>query len=400
VNRATSIYLDFVRFAASFVVFLAHATRESFATGWPPFGSFGYDAVMVFFVLSGYVIAFVASKKENTPTQYFVARFARLWSVVVPALILTVILDYIGTRLDYISYTESPWFETKDPLWRVFATLFFINELWFSRVIPFSNVPFWSLGYEFWYYVLFACLFFLTGAKRWVAFTAVSFLIGPKIILLLPIWLLGVQAYRCATKGSVNPRWGAALFFGSIIGYAAFVYSGTREYLLAVTIDSLEADLAQELQGSREFLSHYVVGILVAFNFIGFAAISRRVGDLLSKVEGPIRFLAGYTLSLYLLHYPLLHFFAAIVRNDPSNPWHQIVVLAGTLSAVLLVGSFTESKKEQVRSLIWQVVDLVSKRPMGEPQRRNSGQPKRLLRNGERRAIERGGRSTRKGRAS
>ena len=67
-------------------------------------GNLGNDAVMVFFVLSGFVIAYVADKKERTPRDYFVSRFARLYSVVVPALLLTAIADFLGSHIDYNVY--------------------------------------------------------------------------------------------------------------------------------------------------------------------------------------------------------------------------------------------------------------------------------------------------------
>ena len=51
---------------------------------------------MVFFVLSGFVIAYVSEQKEHTLREYSISRLARLWSVAVPALILTIALDQLG----------------------------------------------------------------------------------------------------------------------------------------------------------------------------------------------------------------------------------------------------------------------------------------------------------------
>ena len=101
------------------MVFLVHAQYErtgglSFAA---PLANLGNDAVMVFFVLSGFVIAYVADKKEKTFHDYALSRLARLYSVAAPALALTVVVDYVGSRIDYSLYTG--WdFLTDHPWWR------------------------------------------------------------------------------------------------------------------------------------------------------------------------------------------------------------------------------------------------------------------------------------------
>lgn len=76
-NKTLSIYLDFVRFSAACIVFLIHA-RYARITGGTlgDLGDYANDAVMVFFVLSGFVIAFVASTSETTPSDYIVARLS------------------------------------------------------------------------------------------------------------------------------------------------------------------------------------------------------------------------------------------------------------------------------------------------------------------------------------
>src|SRR6266536_4733067 len=180
-NKASSIYLDLVRFLAAATVFLVHAQYERFTGGLPLVAAtakLGNDAVMVFFVLYGFVIAYVADKKEKTLKDYALSRLARLYSVAAPALALTVAVDYIGSRIDYGLYTG--WdFPTDHPLWRVLANFFFVNELWFFSVRPFSNGPYWSLGYEFWYYVIFAAAFYLKPPVRYCLVVLSCCIAGP-----------------------------------------------------------------------------------------------------------------------------------------------------------------------------------------------------------------------------
>jgi peptidoglycan/LPS O-acetylase OafA/YrhL len=49
-------------------------------------------------------------------------------------------------------------------------------------VQPGSNLPFWSLNYEAWYYVLFGATAFLHGRQRILALIAAALLAGPKIL--------------------------------------------------------------------------------------------------------------------------------------------------------------------------------------------------------------------------
>jgi peptidoglycan/LPS O-acetylase OafA/YrhL len=94
-NRLVSVYLDLIRFSASLVVFFAHTNNPKFTNGFFSFfKTYGNDAVIVFFVLSGFVIAYCVDAKEKTLKEYLLNRFARLYSVVFPALCFTVILDF------------------------------------------------------------------------------------------------------------------------------------------------------------------------------------------------------------------------------------------------------------------------------------------------------------------
>jgi peptidoglycan/LPS O-acetylase OafA/YrhL len=192
VHPGTSVYLDLARLLAAMTVFLGHAAHDY---GGIPFlgglSAFGHDAAMVFFVLSGFVIAYVAERRERTLSDYAASRLARLYSVVAPALVLTALLHVAGSLLDWHAYARFP---SDAPVWRLVAGFFFLNELWFMSIWPLSNGPFWSLGYEFWYYVLFGAAWYLRGYARAAAIVVVCSVVGPKILLLFPVWLMGAGA--------------------------------------------------------------------------------------------------------------------------------------------------------------------------------------------------------------
>jgi len=92
-----SVYLDLVRFGAAFVVFLAHARLTGLFYDLPMLDNLASQAVAAFFVLSGYVIT--ATTDAGRGWRYYaVARAARIYSVMVPALLLSLAL-YAGSAI-------------------------------------------------------------------------------------------------------------------------------------------------------------------------------------------------------------------------------------------------------------------------------------------------------------
>jgi peptidoglycan/LPS O-acetylase OafA/YrhL len=309
---------------------------------------------MVFFVLSGFVIAYCVDTKEKTLQNYLLNRFARLYSVVLPALCLTVILDLIGSNLDYKIY-DGDWYQSGRPFLRFFSNLFFLNQIWFFNIQPFSNGPFWSLGYEFWYYMLFSAHIYLKKYLKWLCVAAISLSIGIKILLLYPVWLLGVFSYHFCKKNVLSIGIGWSLFLGSIMIYAFYRYYQMPLRFDWHTENILGRALYENLHGSKEFITSYIVAILISANFIGFIAISNSINKVFLVMEKPIRFCASYTFTLYLLHYPLLNFYAALLANDPTIIRDQVLLFALVLLSIYFIGNKTEHKKHQYKKIFEEI---------------------------------------------
>jgi peptidoglycan/LPS O-acetylase OafA/YrhL len=177
-----SLYLDLLRFSAAVLVLLYHSGLARF----------GHEAVIVFFVLSGYVISYTAQHRDRTIQRFVLGRITRIYSVAVPVLFMTVILDNIGCRLDPALYVGSA--PLHSPVIRFVASLLLLNETWIS-VQAFSNGPYWSLCYELIYYFIFASWFFFGGRRRIVLVAICMALTGIRPLLLFPIWALGSWCY-------------------------------------------------------------------------------------------------------------------------------------------------------------------------------------------------------------
>jgi hypothetical protein len=101
IRKSTSICLDLLRAGAALTVFVHHANLYELDAG--AFSWFrrdiGHSAVVVFFVLSGYVIMGTLGEQRSA-RDYVVKRAARIYSVVVPALLLTYAIDLLILQMN------------------------------------------------------------------------------------------------------------------------------------------------------------------------------------------------------------------------------------------------------------------------------------------------------------
>lgn len=349
-KKEFSIYLELVRFAAAFLVVIFHSNLPALVKGGLPLSGYGHAAVMVFFVLSGYVISYIASTRESNPIDYWASRLSRFYSLAIPAVLLSPLLDVAGEALAPHFYEGKT---TYDLWWlRILSSLTYTNELWTVSIMSFSNVPYWSLCYEMWYYAMFAIFAFTRGRTRVVLMTLAVLFVGPKILVLAPIWVLGVVLHRWQRLYHL-PAWqNWALFAGSIPAFMLFQHDGMTEAGATILRELLGPVWYKQAAFSRYFIFDYLLALIIAANFVGFRGIARHFAAPLLLCERPIRWVASFTFSLYLLHQPLLLFFAAQINGDPSGYLFYAQVLGATLASVVAIGMVTEHKRTHLRDAI------------------------------------------------
>ena len=341
ITKSFSVYLDFVRFGAAFIVLLGH--MHDFFVGSLAVPWWGHEAVIVFFVLSGYVIAYVADTKESTLRDYTVSRLARVYSVVLPAIVLTGLFDWIGSSFDPTTYVGIAAWDYA-PV-RVMASLTFLNQIWFVYIQLFSNVPYWSLSYEVFYYVGFAFLTYMGGRKGWLLFLGVGLLAGPKILVLMPLWWIGVFLYRSKALLKVPYALGWLLLPISLIGVGAFLHLPTQAWSKEALVFLIGPELVHEFAFSKWVLADYVLAVFVAMHFVSLRAICARHTTVSPLVAQPIRAMAASTFTLYLLHKPMLHFFPAVLGLETVTLGDFLILMALVLTTVYGVSLVTEQKK-------------------------------------------------------
>ncbi|MBD8540903.1 acyltransferase [Oxalobacteraceae sp. CFBP 8761] len=351
-NRSFSLYLDLLRFLAAFAVYIFHA--KHFAKVKIPFvGNLGSEAVIVFFVLSGLLIA-TATRNQPKVGAFVRARLSRLWSVTIPALMLTLLADIAGQYLSIVSYDPMQPYSIVKWISSIGINALFLNQVWYLSVWPGTNGPFWSLSYEFWYYMFFAAFVYLRGSRRIVILAITMLIAGPLILGAFPVWLLGTAVYLALGRSPVAQyRKGWVLWLGSFAAAFAFSYFNLHSILTGVF-----PGVAAETRWAVNFWpASYLIGAIIATNIYGFALMGNSVSESLEKISTFIRFGANISFGLYLFHYPLMYFTKAVlmVLGFESG----IVFISSIFIVPFMLSALFAIKCEKYKDSFSHIIDVV-----------------------------------------
>src|SRR5258708_6982604 len=259
--RTFSTYLDLLRASAALAVFLVHLTYAEFTGGIVTRQlQIGRAAGIVFFVLSGYVIAYVASERERTLSAFAVSRLAPVYSVALGALALTVAVDLVtlasGFPRDVPLYQYRGW-------WKYLPVfLSFTAETGPIHEEVLSNGVFWSLCYEVWFYIAFAAAVFYRGWRRLLLLTAILAFMGERLLIEFPIWILGAAIYHVHRTYTMSAPLARLLFALSIAGLIGQRASGLDDVINGAVDTALGGYPQAHLHASKPFANDYVDGML------------------------------------------------------------------------------------------------------------------------------------------
>jgi len=355
ISETVSVYLDGLRIIAAALVYLSHEKRESLTGGFlRPLGSFGHEGVVIFFIVSGFVICHATTGRRDDFRGYCIARLARLWSVVLPALCLTVCLDLAGSRVAPQIYAvpglPPMWSASWHSLWQFVAPALFVNKFGGISIDPGTNGPFWSLCYEFWYYVAWGVYVYFRSWWRYIVILCLALAAGPGIMSLAPIWILGA-ALATLLGRQMRPRgWTVAGLGVSIVAIAVAL---REKYVIESALTGLCGTFGPVVQD-------YMLAVIFAVNLWLVASIRGQSAMLLASCAGAIKFVAGRSFSLYLYQVPLLFFFGALTHDWRSFVPRALLVNGLTLACVLGFAEVTERKKSIVKRLLGRFVGVAS----------------------------------------
>jgi peptidoglycan/LPS O-acetylase OafA/YrhL len=161
----------------------------------------GHEAVMIFFALSGFlvggkVLSDILAQMFSWP-RYLLRRLTRLWIVIIPALMLTLVFDQIGAYFGvgydgryYDLYSSGPHGpgDIDHSLSTLVGNVSFLQTIWVPSFG--SNAPLWSLANEFWYYLIFPLAAWSVWGRAHYAVKAIGLAILLAIVAFLPVSIL------------------------------------------------------------------------------------------------------------------------------------------------------------------------------------------------------------------
>jgi len=311
--------LDLVRGLAALAVFLGHlrgfllvehdklSRTNVFIDLFYTLTGFGHQAVVGFFVLSGFLIGGAVQERfaalRWSFADYALRRMTRLWMVLLPALACTLLWDVLGGWLSGGVGYDGRFYDrnhlgpslTEPALhggWTLLGNVFFLQTVYVPRYG--TNRPLWSLANEFWYYVMFplgfaACSRSMVGWMRLLCgslLLLIGFALPGGMVAAGLIWLMGYGAFRLM-HSRVLQEWSQSsiCFFVSL--FALFVILMWNRF--------------RELP-----YSDYLIGIPCACLLPRLAAGL----DTQHWWRNAARYLGGMSYSLYLFHYPFIAFVA------------------------------------------------------------------------------------------
>ena len=300
----TSTLLDLLRACAAQMVCVGHTWNYTFAaTGGARQTLVPDIGVMLFFVLSGFVIAFTLHERTKSETyfliNYAVERFARIYSAYAPALLLIAALDYAAFAFGMPIVPDN-------------ATSFFRNLAmlqgypgeWGGGTFG-SAGQLSSLAAEFHIYYLIGGAFFLCIGRNRIA----------GLLLVIASAALPLSYF---TEASSVAR---SLFVLWLLGFAGYfiVINMRIDRTVMVVCAALSIFLfwrwrVGHVRGNEYALISYPV---FAAWFVCLA-VAAQAWNVLSQRRGLVEFFANYSYSLFLIHMTIVNI---IVVWSPMPLW-------------------------------------------------------------------------------
>lgn len=293
--------LELIRSLAAVYVLIYHIQQKLyFGAVFSLLFSFGQESVMIFFVLSGFVIYYSVENKKTPVTiiSYFRARFLRIYPVFILACLLAYSCQVILTG-QFIMFPLNSFIENVCML-QDFATG--KPGTWAEPFM--GNKPLWSLSYEWCFYMLFIPIyFFVPKSKQFVVVSIlssgclISYLYMPNQISIwfayFILWWLGVEVSKKYIRDSKNN-----------IEYMILITTFQLLLLIVYAFFYRKTNVISFGLFPVLLIRHYVMALAFTLFLWKFDVLTINIsaGNILVR-------LAPYTYALYVLHYPVLQLF-------------------------------------------------------------------------------------------
>lgn len=301
----------------------------------------GHAAVLLFFVLSGFLIHLgYAIKLKHNPLaelklgQYFVKRIRRIYPPFLLALIVTFALDAIGKSLYFSVYRDGTPYELINIAGRgvydlktMLGNLFFL----FEEHVPIFGVnkPTWSLKFEWWFYCIYPMFLFM--ARRSILY-ATGLLFALFVMSFFPnLW---VEPLLKDVFSAMVCWWVGVLLaevYSKRLKLSYPVFSGICLAGMSVLFFVKTSNYADD-NFFKDFQIAFAFGALISgLLWLQDRGISLRLLERLKPI-------GDFSYTLYITHFPILMFASGFLlsRNGNVLPSHSWFIFAGIIVCMTL----------------------------------------------------------------
>ena len=303
----------------------------------------GNEAVVVFFVLSGFVLTLPMLRGKNLDLwAYYPRRTLRLWVPVAAAVLLAAVIILITPQNPAIA--PSQW--VKDNTFAELDPRSVLRALMVITGDPAINSPLWSIEWEMLFSLLLPIAYLLVARLNrfyWTAIIAIAVVSGCGVaasvngIKYLPMFLAGCIAAKLVHSGALHS--GALRSWLLILGGVALIAIPDLTRVLHMPFLVRTVSYATVTIGATMI----VLGLTMP------SGLTRLFGS------APGRFLGRISFSLYLVHLPVM---IGVLYTAPALG--DMVLLISIPASFLVAWLFTRFVEEPATRLARHVGERVS----------------------------------------
>ena len=371
-NKQYLLHLDFLRGLSALLVCMGHLRNvffvnynevlvvDSYLINFFYFiTSLGHEAVMVFFVLSGFLVGGSVIKNLDNFNfkKYLTNRITRLWVVLIPCLFITLIIDQLilsnypeFLQGNYRSIINSgPSESYSDTFMTFIGNVFFLQNIFVKTYGTLG--PIWSLANEFWYYILFPLILIILNFDNKYNFIFRSFYI---ILLLIILYLLPTDI----TKYFLIWCFGV---------FAFYIYDQKKgsfhkfNFLLSLIL-LISTLILSKLKFLSLFNSDLLISLTVSYLIVVCPKINLDQNKISKLFKNVIIHLSNISYTLYLVHFPIcMLIFCYIIKFekmhlDLPNFFSYLFYLTIIISFSCIFWFIFEKNTNLIRDIIYRKI--------------------------------------------
>lgn len=347
------VYLDLVRATAAVAVLVGHAANIFLKESGVANSGIEIFGVLVFFILSGFLISFSVFQRTGQSqygfTEFFIDRFCRIYCAFLPALAFVWLVDAWSAEFPTYAWQDrfniptaiGNVFMMQDfPLFQIARRLGAQDNVWFIRTFG-SAGPFWTISIEWWIYMVFGAIALVRIRTKkpfspWqlllVLFATIEpayhFVAGPDHCLTM-LWVIGMGVSFAFYK---RPHWFTAAFWG----VTATKWRKSCFTVFCLSIIALLVHRYAESIRQAGSVAELQTGILLASALFSLFFLCGERLNVPKVIDNLIGFVAGYSYSLYLVHFTVLTFIRTAFPSQHGLPVFWLAIAASNVGAILL----------------------------------------------------------------